>query len=121
MLTFLESKIRVNSLYLDSVCLLGPLLPPLPKSDKIAWKRINNPPNTPLINFLVDKLPTISHTIIGAIETGNDRAYLKKIFASINIHSQPHIHSHRIPHSPNSSSNLPKHHLSIYPPIHHLS
>ena len=79
------------------------------KSDKIAWKIINNPPpNTPLINFLVGKLPTISHTIIGANETGNDRAYLKKLFASINIHSQPHIHSHCIPHSPNSSSNLPK-------------
>ena len=35
---------------------IPPLLPP--KSDKIAWKRINNPPNTPLINFLVGKLPT---------------------------------------------------------------
>ena len=85
---------------------IPPLLPH--KSDKIAWKIINNLPNTPLINFLVGKLSTISHTIIGANETGNDRAYLKKLFASINIHSQPHIHSHRIPHSPNSSSNLPK-------------
>ena len=85
-------------------------IPPLrpPKSDKIAWKRINNPPNNPLINFLVGKLPTISHTIIGSNVTCNDTAYLKKLFSSINIHSQPHIHSHRIPHSPNSSSNLPK-------------
>ena len=70
---------------------------------------INNPHNTPLINFLVGKLPTISNTIIGANETGNDTAYLKKLFAYIKIHSQPHLHSHRIPHSPkSSSSNLPK-------------
>ena len=82
--------------------------PTPPKSDKITWKRINNPPNTPLINFLVGKLPTISHTIIGANETGNDTDYLKNLFVSINIHSQPYIHSHRIHHSPNSSSNLPK-------------
>ena len=80
---------------------------PPPKSYKIAWKRINNPPNTPLINVLIGKLPTISHTI-GANETGNNTAYLKKLFASINIQSQPHIYSHRIPHSPNSSSNVPK-------------
>ena len=75
---------------------------------------ITPPPNTPLINFLVGILPTISHTIIGSNETGNDTAYLKKLFASINIHSQPHIHSYRIPHLPNSSSNLPKHLSIIY-------
>ena len=93
---------------------IPPLLPP--KSDKIAWKRINNPPpppNTPLINFLVGKLPTVSHTIIGAIETGNDTAYLKKLFASINIHSKPHIHSHCIPHLTNFTS--PPNYQNPYP------
>ena len=81
------------------------------KSDKLAWKKINNPPNTPLINFVTGKPPTISHTVIGAVESGNDSVYLNKLFSSINIHLKPHIHSHRIPHSPNSSNytrNQPK-------------
>ena len=56
------------------------------------------------MNFITDKLPTISHTVIGTLETGNDSVYLNKLLSSINIHFQPHVHSHRIPHSSKSSN-----------------
>ena len=57
------------------------LLPPI--SNKKAWHRILNPPNTPLNNFLIGKRSMISHTILGAMETDNDYAYLNKLFSSI--------------------------------------
>ena len=63
------------------------------------------------MNFITGKPPTISHTVTGALETWNDSVYLNKLFSSINIHFQPHFHSHRIPHSSKSSNytrNQPK-------------
>ena len=40
---------------------------------------------------------------MGATETGNDSAYLKELFASINLNKQLYIHHHRIPHPISSS------------------
>ena len=80
---------------------IPPLLPPL--HDKKAWYHIHNPPNTPLNNFLLGKTPSISHTILGAPDTGNDSIYLSKLFASMNLHKLTYVHHHRIPH-PSSKS-----------------
>ena len=65
-----------------------------PKSDKIAWKILIT-----LINFLVGKLPTISHTIIGANETGNTTAYLKKSVLPPSISTPNYIYTLTVSHT----------------------